>query len=86
MMPAHSRKEEKVSLYHAYVKKGPDTIGDRFGYYGMVVPEDKWVIVTYDKYTNGCWGLVSINDILYPSAEAAQQALEKLIQEERLKE
>jgi len=70
----------------AYIKKGPAVIGNRFGYYGVTVPEDRWVIVEDGEYTNGGYGPSSVDGKLYKSEEAARQALEKLIQEEQLQE
>jgi len=73
-------------MRHAYIVQGPCIIGNQFGYYGVKIPDGRWVIVENDEYANGGYGPCSVDGKLYQSEEAAKEAYRKLIREAGLED
>lgn len=61
-----------------YILQGPTTIGNSFGFWGVYVPSDRWVIVEDGDLTNGGFGPYTVNGTVYRSAERAREVLAQL--------
>lgn len=56
------------------IMKGPVKVGNMFGFYGVEVPEDRWVVVTDGEYANGGHGPSLASETAYRHERHAHDA------------
>jgi len=57
---------------YARILAGPETIGNVFGFYGHLVPDGKFAVVTDGEYANGGYGPSAIIHRLFNSVDEAE--------------
>jgi hypothetical protein len=53
--------------------KGPATVGNVFGYYGVALPPGRWALVEDCKYCNGGSGPALWADLTFPTRDEAER-------------